>query len=313
MSDNFSQSISVRILFPILSALLIGLVCISTGSYIIEKESLNKLKYLSENQTNVIESHIETLEKTADDLSYVISNMAYTKKLKGESFYSSNYVEQLKSVIKKVSDRYGDIVEISLFLTPEYSFDNKQNKYFYAKSSINDTLKIQKTEKNNEKIHFKNNYKGIWKESTVKEFSGIHNISYEKPIILNNELIGFIKVNISLTEIAKFLSGIHSYNNDHSVLLDKKYNVIACSTEDNNKLLPNLVAERLKKENNGIIIHKTNGVKMISSFNKLEDGFTYVITAPKDEVFEQKYHLQRLIAGIIFMGIFSVILIVLNI
>jgi len=326
MFNNFSKSIFIRILFPVFAALLIGVVCILTGSYIIEKESLNKLKYLSENQAHGLENYIETLEKTADDLSYIISNTADIKKTKGDSFYNVDSVEQLESVIKKYSNRYNDIIGISFYLFPEYSFDKKQNTYFYAKSSLKGVLEKQKVEKNEEIylknicINFQNDYKGLWNEPFVDKFSGLYAISYEKPIILNNKIIGISKVNISLNEIVKFLADIKTYNEGHAFLLDKKYHVITCSThkttniiENNNKLLLNLVPDAIEKENNEIISYKNQNIKMIASFNHLEDGFIYVVNAPKNEVFEQKYHLQRMIIGIIFMGLFAVILILLNI
>ena len=326
MFDNFSKSIFIRTICSIFAALLIGLVCIFTGSYIIEKESLNKLKYLIENRSYQIEEPFEIVEKSADNLSYILSNMAYAKKINGNSHYSANYIEQMDSIIKKISNCHNNLIGIYVYLNPEYSFDKEQNTYFYVKSALKDTLKKQKVDKDikdnlkNLYINIKKDDQGIWGDPYIDEFSGLYAISYAKPIILNNKLIGITKVNISMTDLVKFLSDLKVYNNGYAFLLDKNDSVISCpkrktskNIEKNNKLLLNLLNEKLKKENNGIISYKQNNIEMISGFFKQENGFIYVITAPKDEVFEQKYHLQRLITGIIFMGIILIILIVLNI
>jgi hypothetical protein len=338
MFNNFSKSIFVRILCSVFAALLIGVVCIFTGSYIIEKESLNKLKYLTENQAYKIESSFGIVEKSADNLSYIFSNMAYTKKTKGDSSYSIDYTEQMDNIIKKFSIRHNNIIEIYVYLNPEYSFDKKQNKYFYAKSSLKEAIKKQVVDKKTE-FYFKNLYsnnkkiddydnvikikndRGIWSDPNTDKFSKLNFISYIKPITLNNKRIGTIIVNALNEDLINSLSNLKIYNKDDIFLIDNCYCFISSNKKNetsknfvkNNKLLLNLLTEKLKKENNGIINYKQDGVEQVSGFFRLENGFIYVITVPKDEVFEQKYQLQRLISGIIIMGIFSVILIVLNI
>jgi len=314
MFDNFSKSIFIRIICSVFAALLIGVVCIFTGSSIIEKESTNKLKYLTENNASKIEIPLEIIEKTSDNLSYIISHMAYTKKIRSNSSYSVDYVEELDAIIKKFSTGHSNLIGIYVYLTPEYSFDKKQNTYFYAKSSLTGTLKKQKIEKFEEK-DFKKDVEEMWSEPYIDKLSGLYAISFEKPIILNNKVIGFTRINISLSDIMKILSNIKIYKNGQSFLFDNCYCVIFGSKniKQNNKLLLKLLAEKLKTEDSGIINFKQNNVEMVSGFLKLKTGFTYVITAPKDDVFEQKYHLQRLITGIIFMGALLVVLIVLNI
>ena len=134
----------------VFAALLIGVVCIFTGSHIVEKESLNELRYLTENQAYKLEAPFEVIEKSANDMSYVISNMADIKKIKGDSFYSANYIEQLNNIIKKFSNCHNNLLGIYLYLVPEYDFNKKQNTYFYAKSSLSGIMKRQKVEENKE-------------------------------------------------------------------------------------------------------------------------------------------------------------------
>ena len=322
MFDNFSKSIFIRIICSVFAALLIGVVCIFTGSHIIEKESANKLKYLTENNAYKIEIPLEIIEKTSDNLSYIISHMAYTKKIQGDSPYNVDYVEELDAIIKKFSACHSDLIGIYVYLTPEYSFDKKESTYFYAKSSLKGVIKKQKIEKDKEDPlkKFKKDTEKMWSEPYVDKLSGLYAISFEKPIILNNKLIGFTRINICLRDIVKILSNIKIYNNGAIFLLDSNYSVISCpknkeakNIQQNNKLLLKLLTEKLKTEDSGIINFKQNNVEMVSGFLKLKTGFTYVITAPKDDIFEQKYHLQRLIIGIIFMGAVLVVLIVLNI
>ncbi|HBG48710.1 MAG TPA: hypothetical protein DDW90_04265 [Cyanobacteria bacterium UBA9971] len=317
MFDNFSKSIFIRIICSVFAALLIGVVCIFTGSHIIEKESAKKLKYLTENNAYKIEIPLEIIEKTSANLSYIISHMVYTKKIQGDSPYSVDYVEELDAIIKKFSTGHSNLIGIYVYLTPEYSFDKKQNTYFYAKSSLTDTIKKQKIEKEKEAPlkKFKKDVEEMWGEPYIDKLSGLYAISFEKPIILNKKVIGFTRINISLRDIMKILSNIKIYNNGQSFLFDNCYCVIfgPKNIQQNNKLLLKLLTEKLKTEDSGIINFKQNNVEMVSGFLKLKTGFTYVITAPKDDVFEQKYHLQQLITGIIFMGTLLVVLIMLNI
>ena len=325
MFNNFSKSIFIRIMCSVFAALLIGVVCIFTGSYIIEKESLNNLNYLTEKNSYKIEAPLEVMEKTIENLSYILSNIASTKKV--EDDFSD--IEQLDNIIKRFSNSHNDLIGIYIYLAPEYSFNKKHNTYFYAKSSRNGTLQSQKVEKDKDDylktllIDDKtiNNYNEFLKLAKNDYEVLLNYMSYIKPIVLNNTIIGFTVVSIEIEDLIKSLPNLKVYKKGYTFLLDNCNCLMESNKKgedpkkfkENNKAVLNLLKDKIKKEKNGIINYKQNNIEMILCFAQIKNDFTYVITVPKDEVFQQKYQLQRLIAGIIIMGIFAVILIVLNI
>jgi len=326
MLKAFYKNVDLKTIFSIIISFLVGFVCIFTGSTIIKKESLSKLNYIVEQNTHIVEIPFQLFEKSSDNLTQIISNLIQIKQNRKDYLVKNGYKAQLNSEIRKFFTTNENIEQVYLVLDKDHSlnppktefyFNNKQFEKFNPKNKEDLFLKKLLYTSIEKKTEDYKSFGGLWSNSFLDPDTNKYMISYKKFITYENKNIGYIIVKISIDNYLNHMANTNVFKNDFSFFIDNHFCFISNETAfkklENNKEFLEKFKQSINKNHRSIIYYKNGKTPMVSGFEKMSNGFIYVITASEKEIFSQEQNLRFLIASIFAMGVLFYILIILNI
>lgn len=133
-------------------------------------------------------------------------------------------------------------------------------------------------------------------------------ISYVIPVYIENESVGIIGMDISLSTIESLISEATIYQNGYSCLLDSSQRFVVHKDhelgDDLNESAPeaaSIISDEGKE--NQVVSYMAQGTKKLLSYQKLKNGMTYVLTATNADVHAKSNALLRLMIIFLLCGL----------
>lgn len=314
ISTKFSlTSLGISLLLTIL---LISISYIQ-GRQFLEKETTDKLNYMSQGYSSEFNSKLVKVESTVD----VLYNTAYTlfdsKTYKVDpKGYGQTYSNLMESMIRSNAENLTGIQGV--YLTMDPAFLGRWNDLWYADVSgsgkyerVDSTLENPSafTATNEDYAYFfepitKNG--PIWTNPYEDMDLKINMVSYVRPLIKDGVVIGIVGADLKIDDIVKTITDLKVYETGRSMLINDSSEVII---HPEIKEITNLseidegafqsVAEEVGKSTGEMLRFNYKGTPALLTYTKLLNGWNYVVYVPKAEVMASVANLLKilLVAG----------------
>lgn len=220
----------------ILTMLLIG-ISYFQGSQFLEKETTDKLDFLSLGYSNAFNSKLVKVESTVDVLYNTAFTMfdpvAYKKDTAG---YGQSYSDLMEEMIKANAENLEGIQGIYLTMNPE--FLGRWNDLWYADvagdgnySRVDSVLEdpASFTEDNEDYSYFFEpiaQNTPVWIDPYEDMDLKINMVSYVRPLIKDGVIIGIVGADLRIDEMVQTINELKVYDTGKSMLLNASNEVI---------------------------------------------------------------------------------------
>ena len=320
MKKISSKIVLSIIVSTVVISLTIGVVNSIKGRDIVIKEAKNNIQYMVNSTENELEGTYKNMSTLANDIEACAKGMMDPNMIdKKDKKYMDNYEKTLHPIINNIVSSqekgYG-----AYFMIDPKLYDDKLVKVICYEDSDN-TGKVQKSDYEYESATFNEgnedkawyyeetkNMKGTW--DVGEDSKGKVNITYTKPVYVDNKLIGLIGIDINFTDYAKQIKEKKFYDTGYVCLLDKDLNYIAHKSKNKDmnllsekKGINKNIGEIIKGDKEQVIKSEVDGVKSYVGYTTLSTGWKMMISIPESEIIVDMTRLNTVILSITIVGI----------
>ncbi len=318
------KRISTKIILTIIAcsvaiASIIGSVSILKCNDIVDKESNEKLLYLTESYTKDMSYLIGDIESKVDGLSTVVANTFSLEQLKGNPRYFEEYDKQLAGIVRDYAEAANGAMSAYIFFNPElinkaydiYFADTKGDRNFerqvmLAMDAYNPAA--------DDMGWFYNTIiakKGLWTDPFLYSALNIKMMTYTKPVYIDGIFVGIVGCDVNFDSLKNTVNGIKIYKTGYAFMLNDKYDYIVHPTlteKDNLRTLQGgaykNMAESIDKKATDVLLINFGGTVKRLGFSHLSNGYVLAITIPESEILAELNKTKR---GLIYIVILCIV------
>ncbi|MHC1682009.1 MAG: methyl-accepting chemotaxis protein [Clostridiaceae bacterium] len=302
----------------IIVALLIGGVSIIYSRNIVKEQSREILMKTSESKSAEFNSTIITIENSVEGLSTILSTSLNLEQLKKDKSYINGYEGNIQDIIKNFGQATSGNMSTYFYLNPELTgevhgawyADTENNKNFVAQPL--ESIESFTPDNEDMKWYYKpiNEGKSLWLEPYEDPNLKIYMISYVKAIYQGQTLIGVLGMDINFDYFKETVSSTKVFDSGYATLLNENYDVLfspALTQGDNFATVENgslkSVTEEIGKDKSGIVDYNFKGVDKTLAYNKLSNGYIFMVNVPESEILANMNKLTMIVGSLTLFGV----------
>ncbi|MDZ5471249.1 methyl-accepting chemotaxis protein [Bacillus sp. 31A1R] len=282
----------------ILTAAIVGGVGLYFSHSEVEKESTDKLLYMTKKYAGDLNLLMKDTASKVDGLSMAASSL-----IKSESLSDKKYLESLQNelgtTVKYFSEEAAGTIGGYIYLDV-HKFNGVYGSWYVDETGEGNYVSqelgyVEEFTKSDESYDWyfdtleKNT--GLWSAPYTDEDLGAYVISYTRPLIKNGETIGVVGMDIRFDQIKEMVEGIKVYETGHAFLINESHQFLVHpkfkENEDLNKFgkeTAKTVSEQMEKADAGIVDYKNKGKNEILGYEKLANGWFLCIAPVQEEI-----------------------------
>ncbi len=311
-------------------AAVIGSIALYQASKVIQKSALNNLKSSAESYANEFSITTAKVESVLDSYISSLSASLDLDSVDKNQHYLRTYQEEiLVPLTKKFAESTEGILGVYFDIDPSITPDLSAEESVYGAwlldknltgSIVREDLEIKKNfYPGNEKMQWYYapflKKKGVWSKPYKDIYTGYYMISYNKPVIIDDVLIGVAGIDIIFEDIMTMVESVKLFETGHAFLLDEDLDFIVypqmnVTTEWENQNLSNFndsiyesLYLKMRKESSGIDEIGGGYNQSFVGFAQMNNGFVVGIEVKSSEVLEELNKVRSIIDIIILVGI----------
>lgn len=321
---KISSKIMVTIvLCSVFTLILVGGFSLYQGSKYIKEQAKEKLTFMGMSYANEFSQTIKETESYVDSLYTAILSSFDIEKYRKDADYIAQYQDQLDEIIKLFSTNDNNALGIYVTFDPYLTDEAYEVWYEDIENSgqmfrVTEELIKEKTSsfteswmgypnseifRNRDDEAFAYLYKTMeekepfWFEPYKESGLDIMVISYVKPLIIGEYILGVVGMDISFETIESTVNNVRVFDSGYAVLLNERNQIITHSGKGaslkqiNGEHFKKLLIEPDKSE--GIIEYSWEKNKNIYSFSKLSNGWTLCLAANSNEIYKPVISLSK--------------------
>lgn len=332
MKWKVSSKIMVAIMISSAAlAAVIGSIALYQASNVIQKSALNNLKSSAESYANEFSTTTAKVESALDSYIASISASMDLDTVTKDQQYLKTYQEQtLVPLTRKFAESTQGILGIYFDIDPSVTPNLSEEESVYGAWLLDKNLtgRIVREELEIKKNFYPGNEKmqwyyapflkkkGVWSKPYKDIYTGHYMISYNKPVIIENRLIGVAGIDIIFEDIMTMVESVKLFETGYAFLVDEDLDFIVYPQMDVtieewknrnlstfNQSIYESLPEKIREESSGIHQIGTGYNKTFVGFAQMNNGFVVGIEVKSNEVLEELNKVRSIIDIIILVGI----------
>ncbi|MGX8834436.1 sensor domain-containing diguanylate cyclase [Amedibacillus sp. YH-ame6] len=313
----------------VVSSVAIGVMSFFNARHVVLQDSKQIMNLLCENKSENfnetfkrIEQSVETLAIYVDqEVSNAIESLQTTQEF-------DEFSEHMLPTTLAAAQNTENVISVYFRFDP--TFSSTPSGLFYTVDDDGSFKKEEPTDltkyEEDDTAHVgwfygaKNTGKPTWLPPYYNENIGVEMISYVVPLYYQETFIGVVGMDIDFEHIKNVVSGTKVYDSGYAFLTDDKAHIVyhkelksGTNLIDYNQGEFKSMAKALlkeSKENDELIDYSYGGIYKQATFQSLENGMRFIVSAPTDEIDEQANALLSQILMGSFVILFITILLV---
>lgn len=300
-------------------SLLMG-ISLGTLSYLYSADMANSdskayVLATAEQKKTELDGILSQIQQSVDTLTEIcVSRLADFNKFKKDAAYVEQYTKSIEDVFQSFAENTSGALTAYVRYNPD--FTPPTSGIFLTRDSLEDDF--QSVEPTDFSSYQKDdlehvgwyyipveNKKPTWMDPYLNQNINVTMISYVVPVYIDNESVGIIGMDISLSTIETLISETTIYDNGYSCLLDSNHNfVVHKDYQLGDKLseaapeVDSIISDEGKEDQ--VVSYTLQGTKKMLAYEKLQNGMTYILTATRSDVYAQSNLLLRLMIIFLF-------------
>ena len=307
----------------ILIAMVTGTVSIVDSTKVADTNAKEKLLLTCEDKKEELNNKISNIEQSVEILSDIaLAKLDDVEKFKSDNSYVKEYEQEIEGEVVKFGENTKGAMSFYVRFNPEFS--EPTSGLFYSKSTSNGEFeKLVPTDfsqyDENDIAHVGWYYTPIkareatWLDPYLNSNVNVYMVSYVVPLFKDGETIGVVGMDIDFNEITEVIKEAKAYDTGYAFVLDKENKIMYHPELDINSGLDTVekgsmeaLADEISQLSNnqsGQYSYNYKGEDKTLSYCKISNGWTFILTAPKDEILKESRSLTRQIILIVAAGI----------
>lgn len=319
----------IALTFGLSITILISIICFIAGfqsNIVISNEVKSKMEFNAKNQAYEFEEKMKVLQSTVDNVASSIQYQ-FDETQADNSEYMNSTLKNLEPLLKLSAEKVNGNMNAYIAFNPELNTKskvyqtiqalNKQSNKFENPGEMM-TIDDFKDPNSTSMGWFFNplkEKKGVWTDPYDDQYFKIRMITYSAPVIVNNKVVAVVGMDMDFKIFQDIVESIKIYDTGYAYLLDKDCNFLIHKNLDSNTNLSSLlgnssntIIDTMKNKKFGVDELSYDGQQKFFAYATLENGFIFILTAPKAEILSSVTKMLYLLIG---MGIAGVIISVL--
>lgn len=307
-------------LCSVTAVLIVGLISIYASNRIIKDYSSNNVQLLAESNAKTLNITIGKIETSVNDLSIaVLSMLDDVDKLKSDPTYVREFQEKVRPIADEFSKNTNGAMGFYLRFNP--AFSEPTSGLFHADTDGNGKIEqltptdfSQYDPTDVERVGWYytpiNAGKPVWLDPYRNENIGIDMISYVVPLFKDGETIGVVGMDINFNIFTDIINNIKPYENSYGALLNANQQFLIHPEFTQTDHLVDMnkdFSEEIIANEVGVTESALNNEDSMTSYAKLSNGQTLLISSTKSDIFHDVNQLTILIflllVGIIIISV----------
>ena len=301
MKSIGSKIAGLFVVSTIVLILLMGIISGIQSSKLLINEAKEKNELLAQNKSILLSGQMDIMKNAVDNLALNVSSQIDESKISDSNYMEETMVKINKIVESSAKSVTGNTDSYAIF-NPEVT---KSTKVYHclmvrnndAFENAGEVLTLEQTKSKDKAMewYFKpiEQKKGIWSNPYEDQNLKQKLITYSAPIYVNNKIIGTVGMDIKFEIFENIVKDIKTYKTGYAYLLSKDYTFLSHPSikenttykeifgEDSDRLI-----EAMDKKNSGIEEIVFDGKERFMGFSRLNNGFIFVVSTPKDEILD---------------------------
>lgn len=314
----------------LLSSAVIGGAGVLSSKKVVDQDSSQIMNLMCSEKAEEINALLSRIQQSVETLAvYSLDQLDSVERLKSDPAYVEEYTRRLEAVAVNAADNTEGAMAVYVRYNPDFS--SPTSGLFWSKTALSgnfqrlvptDFSSFSPTDVEHVGWYYipVKSGKATWMDPYLNQNINVQMISYVIPLYVNNETIGVVGMDIDLNVITESVRGMRVYDSGNAFLTSKQGDVVyhdnlaaGTSMAGADKSLETVVRE-MENETSGssLFEYDWKGQDKRMAFRSLSNGMRLAITAPVEEIDEEKNQLifQSTFAGLLIAAI-SVILTIL--
>lgn len=332
MKWKISSKIMVAIMISSAAlAAIIGSIALFQASNVIEKSALNNLEAIAKSYAKEFSITTVKVESVLDSyIASIVSTMDYqTLKAEKDDYAFRFQEDELLPLTKNFAESTEGILGIYFDVDPSLTPDLREDQSVYGAWYLDKYLdgSIVREAMELKENFYPDNSKLQWYYDPVKKGSGVwskpykdiytdhYMISYNKPVYINNTLIGVAGIDIIFEDIISMVESVSVFESGYAFLLNEDLEFIVHPEIEMNVdgayknlfdfegIVYTPLAAEISQNQFGIAEIGQGYNKKLAGFAHMDNGYLVVIEVSALEILEGLNKVRSIIDAIILVGI----------
>lgn len=261
---------------------------------------------------------LSEIEQSVDTLSEIcISKLTDFETFKSDESYVEKYTDSIADILLHFAENTDGALTAYIRYNPD--FTPPTSGVFYTRNSTEDGFTaIEPTDFSTfEKDDLEHvgwyyipveNKKPTWMDPYLNQNINVSMISYVIPVYIDDVSVGIIGMDISLSTIEEMVSETTIYENGYSCLIDSNHNFVVHKDyslgdglEGAAPEVEKIVADAEKEDE--IVSYNYQGEKKLMTYQSLQNGMKYILTARESDVSAAALGLLRIMIVFLICGL----------
>lgn len=313
----------IVILSTVATSSLMGFFAVFESRKMMEREIFQKLQYYVSAETLALNAELQKVMSTANSVAALASEN-YRDGLGQDEKAMKEYIKSLEPSVKILAQQ--SQVSQSAYVFFEPSLHTGVFDVWYADITLNGEVKRQETfpvefydgdieEKQWYYLPYTKGY-AVWTDpyvGTVEADRHITYLSYTVPVYHKEKIIGVAGSDYFFNRFVQRINAIKPYESSYAALIDGEFDVIVhpdfepgTSLDDLGNPRIDYIKNQMSGKVRGLIEYEwTDGGKKVLVFDRLDNGWYMLITAYRDEVYEDFDKLTVALIVIVMLGVIT--------
>lgn len=298
MSSVQSKILSAIVFSSLVIAIAIASISLNAASKIIENESYDKFKFLSENYAYNFSQRLIDVESTIDTLSSTIEKTFDINAFKDQSDYRETFMSEMNSIIETIGGNTDLINGIYFIVNPELtdvvyeSWYVKNEKDIFVYQESEDISEFY-PENENVEWYYKpiDSKTGIWSSPYVDATINVNMISYTEAIFQGENLVGVAGIDIQFDDVQKVINDMQIYDTGYALLLDEQLRILIHPTVEVGVKMSQIEGEDLSdlefhmlNTSSSVVEYRYENQEKMMGYSKLTNDWILAIAVISDEI-----------------------------
>lgn len=309
---------AIAVVCSLIMGISLGTLSYMYSSDVANDDSKEFMLATAQEKKTELDGILTNIQQSVDTLTEIcVSRLTDFTSFKSDRAYVEQYTRDIEDVLRSFAENTGGALTAYVRYNPE--FTEPTSGLFLTRNSTEEEFKsIEPTDFSSfDKDDLEHvgwyyipveNKKPTWMDPYQNQNIGVTMISYVIPVYIENESVGIIGMDISLSTIESLISEATIYQNGYSCLLDSSQRFVVHKDhelgDDLNESAPEaagIISDEGKE--NQVVSYTAQGTKKLLSYQKLKNGMTYVLTATNADVHAKSNALLRLMIIFLLCGL----------
>ncbi len=309
---------AIAIVCSLIMGISLGTLSYMYSSDVANDDSKEFMLAIAQEKKTELEGILTNIQQSVDTLTEIcVSRLTDFKAFKSDPAYVEQYTKGIEDVLQSFAENTGGALTAYVRYNPD--FTEPTSGLFLSRNSTEEEFKsIEPTDFSSfEKDDLEHvgwyyipveNKKPTWMDPYQNQNIGVTMISYVIPVYIENESVGIIGMDISLSTIESLISEATIYQNGYSCLIDSNQRFVVHKDHELGDELSEAVPEVVdiisdEGKENQVVSYTAQGTKKLLSYQKLKNGMTYILTATNADVYAKSNALLRLMIIFLLCGL----------